>query len=195
MSRPFATSVLVLGLCACTSAPESAPAADALAADAPDVVESAAPAAAKPEVETLVFEAEIAAPVEEIWHAMLGPESYPEWTKPFLEGCYFEGSWAQGERMHFLAPGGSGMVAVIAECRPYEVVSIRHIGYVMNGVEDTTSEDVRSWAPAHETYRFAEVAGGTKVTIEHEVLPSMEAYMRDVWPRALAALESLCEGD
>ena len=52
---------------------------------------------------------------------------------------------------------------------------------------------MRSWAPSYENYRFASVPGGTVVTVEHEVLVSYEGYMRHMWPKALAALKSLCE--
>lgn len=203
MSCRLATCVLVIGLSSCASAPESTPPpAEEPRVETPEVEmpevmasEATTPAVAKAEVKTLEFKIEIAAPVERVWDTMLSPEGYQQWTKPFMSGSYFEGSWSEGERMHFLAPGGSGMVAVIAANRPYELVSIKHIGFVMNGVEDTTSDGVRSWAPAYENYRFAAVPGGTEVTIEQEVFASSEAYMNDVWPKALAALESICESN
>lgn len=203
LSGRHSACALLFGLCACASAPEPPP----QAAEEPQVeileierpgataTEAAASAPAKVEIETLVFRIEIPAPVEKVWDTMLSPEGYQEWTKPFMAGSYFEGSWSEGERMHFLAPGASGMVAVIAENRPHELVSIEHIGFVVNGVEDTTSDSVRSWAPAYEIYRFAAIPGGTEVTIEHEVIASFEGYMSAVWPKALAALESLCEAD
>lgn len=175
----FAACALAAGLSSCASAPVPAP----------------PPAVGAGEVETLVFEAEIAAPVEKVWDVMFSPDGYTQWTAPFFEGSYFEGSWAQGERIHFLAPGGSGMVAEIAVNRPHELVSIEHIGFVVDGVEDTTSDAVRSWAPAYETYRFASVPGGTVVTVEQDVLAGSEDSMRQAWPRALAALTSLCEVD
>jgi len=195
----LATYVLVLGLSSCASAPKSTPppAAEEPLVETPEVMtsEAATPAIAKAELKTLEFKTEIAAPVEKVWDTMLSPEGYQQWTKPFMSGSYFEGSWSEGERMHFLAPGGSGMLAVIAANRPHELVSIKHIGLVMNGVEDTKSDGVRSWAPAYENYRFAAVPGGTEVTIEHEVFASSEVYMRDVWSKALAALKSLCEAN
>ena len=142
---------------------------------------------------TLNFKIEIKAPVEKVWDTMLDSESYKMWTSPFMEGSYFEGSWSEGERIHFLAPSGEGMCAVIAENRKHELVSIQHIGFVKDGVEDTTSDMVRSWAPAYEKYRFAAVPGGTEVTVEQDVNPDCEQMMVDTWPKALAVLKSLCE--
>ena len=95
--------------------------------------------------------------------------------------------------MRFLAPGGDGMLAVIAANKRHEFISIKHIGFVMNGVEDTTSSDVRAWAPAYENYRFKTIPNATEVTIEQEVLLGGEAFMNEVWPKALAALKSICE--
>jgi len=183
----LAICTLVIGLSSCTSSPKSPPPP---AAESPQVETSDAET---PEVKTLEFKITIAAPVEKVWDTMLSPEGYQQWTKPFLAGSYFEGTWSEGERMRFLAPGGSGMLAVIAANRPHELISIKHIGYVVNGVEDTESDGVRSWAPAFENYRMATVPGGTEVTIEHEVFASFEGYMTNVWPKALAALKSLCE--
>jgi len=152
-------------------------------------------ATSRAETKTLEFERVIAAPVEDVWGSMFSPEGYRQWTAPFMDGSYFEGSWAEGERMRFLAPGGSGMLAEIAENTRHEVLSIRHIGFVFEGVEDTTSEGVRSWAPAYETYRFSSVPGGTKVTVEQDVLAGFEGVMASTWPKALEALASLCEAD
>lgn len=155
----------------------------------------ATPAPVKVETKTLEFKIQIDAPVEKVWDTMLSPEGYAQWSATFSPGSYFEGSWTQGERMHFLAPGGSGMAAVIAENRRHELISIIHIGYVRNGVEDTTSENVRSWAPAYEKYRFRSTPGGTEVAIEQEVIAGFEDYMNDLWPKALYELKALCEAD
>lgn len=181
------TGVIVLSSCASTPEPDSRPAGEA--------AETAEPATTAGKAKTLVFETEIAAPVEKVWEIMLSPEGYAQWTAPFHVGSHFEGSWSEGERIHFLAPGGSGMVAIIDKNRRHEFISIRHIGFVVNGVEDTTSEAVQDWAPAFENYRFASVPGGTRLTVELEVLADWEEFMIDTWPTALAALESLCEAD
>lgn len=178
-----------------TSAEETSAEETSAEGSTPDEEPGEEPDVAKLEVAVLELDIEIAAPVEKVWEIMFSPEGYTKWTAPFMAGSYFEGTWAEGERMYFLAPGGSGMVAEIAENRLHEVVSVKHLGFVSNGVEDTTSDGVRSWAPAYENYYLETVPGGTVVRIEHEVLVAMENYMRDVWPRALDALKSLCENE
>jgi uncharacterized protein YndB with AHSA1/START domain len=144
-------------------------------------------------VKRIQFHATIRAPVAVVWEVMLGAEGYPRWTKVFVEGSYYEGDWSQGSRMKFLAPPGDGMVAEIAENRPNEFISIRHLGFIANGVEDTASDSVQSWAPAYENYTLSPVAGGTKVVIDQDVTADFEQYLKDTWPRALELLRRLCE--
>ena len=127
---------------------------------------------------------------------MLGDATYREWTKPFHEGSYYQGSWEEGSKILFLGPseeGEMGMVSRIKENRPYEFVSIEHLGLVMNGVEDTTSAEATKWAPAFENYTFRDVAGGTEVSVAVDVPEEYEAMFKEQWPKALEVLKQLAE--
>ena len=128
-----------------------------------------------------------------VWDTMLTPDTYRVWTSVLMEGSYFEGSWEKGKRIRFLTPDGNGMTAVIAENRPYEFLSIKHLGYVKDGEEDTDSEMVQSWAPSFENYSFKEMGSFTGLEVSVEVPPEFEAYMADVWPKALEKLKIICE--
>ena len=145
-------------------------------------------------MKTLTFEVTINAPRALVYSTMLGPETYKAWTAPFAEGCYYVGSWGAGDKIQFLSPSGDGMVAVIAENRTNEFVSIRHLGVIEKGVEDTTSEKVRAWAPAYENYRFSDApGGGCRVTVTMDTAPEWEQYTLDTYPKALSQLKTLCE--
>jgi len=144
-------------------------------------------------MKTLHFAIVIHAPRETVWDVMLAPATYTEWTVEFMEGSYYEGSWEQGARMRFLAPDGNGMVSVIAEHRPHEFLSLKHLGYVKDGVEDTESEMVRSWAPAFENYTLSDAGTTTELAVDLDVTPEFEEYMTKIWPLALARLKKLCE--
>jgi hypothetical protein len=144
-------------------------------------------------MKTLTFEIAINAPRAVAWNNMLGAESYKAWTSQFCEGSYFVGSWDKGAKIQFLAPSGDGMSAVIAENSLHEYVSIRHIGMIENGVEDTTSEKVRAWAPAYENYRFVDAPSGCRVIVTLDTASEWEQYMLDTYPKALARLKELCE--
>ncbi len=144
-------------------------------------------------MKTLHFAAIINAKREAVWNTMLSPETYKIWTAEFTEGSYFEGSWAKGERIRFLAPDGSGMTSVIAENRPHEYISIKHLGYIKDGVEDTESEAVRSWAPSLENYSFSDAGSSTELKVDMEVTAEFEEYMVRIWPKALSKLKAICE--
>lgn len=146
-------------------------------------------------VKRIRFSQTIAAPPSRVYALMIGTESYRLWTSAFIDGSYFEGSWAQGERIRFLSFSGDGMVAEIAECRPNEFISIRHLGFVAKGVEDTASEAARAWAPAFENYTFVPIPEGTRLVIDQDVTAEFEAYMAEAWPKALAKLKALCEAE
>ena len=146
-----------------------------------------------PSVKRIQFETLIHAPVEAVWRVMLSPEGYKVWTAPFAEGSHFEGSWEQGSKILFLSPSGDGMVSEIEANEPHRFISIRHLGFLANGVEDFSSEAVRAWFPAYENYTFAVTPEGTRLTIDQDVTPEFEDYLRDAWPKALEVLKRICE--
>lgn len=144
-------------------------------------------------MKTLYFATVIDATPPMVWSTMLDQDTYGIWTSVFIEGSYFEGSWLEGQRIRFLGPDGSGMSSVVAENRPHEFISIKHLGYLKNGVEDTESEEVRGWAPAFENYSFAAVGLSTALKVALDVTPEFEEYMAKAWPKALAKLKEICE--
>jgi hypothetical protein len=140
----------------------------------------------------LQWSIDIAAPTSEVYQNLVGLESYKQWTSAFGDGLYFVGSWKKGQRMRFLTPEGHGVISEIAENSPNEFLSVRHLGYIANGVEDTSSEAIRAWAPAYENYTFTATPQGTKLIVDQDVTEEFES-MVDVWPKALAKLKALCE--
>lgn len=144
-------------------------------------------------VKRIQFTAAINAPVAAVWRHVTSLESYKCWASAFAEGSHFEGSWEQGSKIRFLSPSGDGMVAEIAENRENEFISIRHLGFIANGVEDTTSEAIQAWAPAYENYRFLALPEGTKMVVDQDVAIEWEEYMNEAWPKALVLLKELSE--
>ncbi len=141
------------------------------------------------------FSAKINASVPTVWRLVVGPDSYKRWASAFAEGSCFSGSWEHWAKIKFLSPSGDGMVAEIAQNRMNEFISIRHLGFIANGIEDTTSESVRAWAPAYENYTFVSDPEGTKLVIELDVPSEWGQYMNETWPKALAKLKELCEAE
>lgn len=141
------------------------------------------------------FSITIRAPKEKVWNTMLQQETYRIWTAEFMEGLYYEGSWEQGKKILFLGPDGSGLTSVITENRPYRYLSIKHLGIVKNGTDDTESPEAKAWLPAYENYTLAERDGSTELKVDMSGFPAEDEQimMADAWPKALARLKSLCE--
>ena len=149
-------------------------------------------------MQKLHFSVVVNAPKEKVWHAMLDDESYREWTKAFNEGGYYQGSWEKGSKILFLGPDPEagkerGMVSRIADNRPYEFLSIEHLGIVQNGVEDTTSEAAKKWAPAYENYTFKEKDGATEVLVDVDMEDEHAEMFKNMWPDALERLKAIGE--
>ncbi len=146
----------------------------------------------------LHFSIYIKASREKVWNTMLEDASYREWTKPFQEGSYYKGDWSEGSKMLFLGPNPmdgqeGGMVSRIIENRLHEFLSIEHLGIIVNGIEDTESEEARKWTPAYENYTFLDKDGGTELLIEMDTDEKLKDDFERMWPQALERLKELAE--
>ena len=146
-----------------------------------------------PSTTQIQFIATIKAPASVVWQHVTNPESYKQWASAFAAGSCFKGSWEPGAKIMFLAPNGDGMVSEIAESRVNEFISIRHLGFVAKGIEDTTSEAVRAWAPTYENYTFLSTTEGTTMVVDQQVATEWEEYITQAWPKALEILKELSE--
>lgn len=139
----------------------------------------------------------INAPKEKVWDTMLNKDTYEEWTKPF-GSSRFEGDWSEWSKMIFLGTDElenteMGMISIIAKNIPYNYISIKHIGIIENGIEDTTSDKIKSWTPAFENYTFKEKDGGTEVTVDQDIEEQYSLMFNELWPKALQKLKELVE--
>ena len=149
-------------------------------------------------MQKLHFSILINAPKDKVWHAMLDDQPYREWTNAFNEGSYYKGSLEKGSKILFLGPDPNtgeegGMVSRIAENKPYEFISIEHLGIVQNGVEDTTSEVARKWSPAFENYTFNDKDGATEVLVDMDAEDEYVQMFNEMWPKGLRKLKELTE--
>ena len=147
--------------------------------------------------EKLHFEIEINAPVAKVWDTMLAPETYKKWVAVFEPSSYFEGSWEKDSKIRFLGGGGDGMTSKIAENIPQKFLSIKHLGLVKNGVDDTTSEEARKWV-GFENYTFIDKGAMTKLEVDFEMVATAESkemleMFTDMWPEALQKLKEISE--
>ena len=85
------------------------------------------------------------------------------------------------------------MLSAITESRPPERLSIKYIGVVNQGIDDTESDAAGAWAPSYENYTLKEIDVGTELTVDMDVPPEHEEIFSDTWPKAMAAIKRLAE--
>ncbi len=149
-------------------------------------------------MKTLNFSTHINAPVKKVWHTMLDDATYRQWTEAFGAGSHYEGNWDKGSEIIFTGPpmeDGStmGLIGTVAENRPYEFLSIRYLGMIMNGIRDTESDKVKSWSQAYENYTFQEKDGGTELSVDLNISEDDAKMMEGMWPKGLEKLKELSE--
>ena len=125
-------------------------------------------------MERKTFTVAINASKEKIWDILWNDSSYRAWTSVFMEGSRAETDWKKGSKALFTDGKGNGMVSTIIENIPNEFMSIKHLGEVKNGVEDTDSEKVKQWAGSMENYTLKNINGQTELTLEMDIA---EEYM------------------
>lgn len=139
----------------------------------------------------------IHAPVKTVWETVIGKETYPLWTETFHPGSDIKGTWQKGEKVYFIGPNengnNDGMVSEIAEFIPHEFISIKHLGFLQNGVEDTESPAIKAWAPSYENYTLKERDGKTEFTVDMDASEEYYDYFKETWPKALEKLKEVSE--
>jgi uncharacterized protein YndB with AHSA1/START domain len=146
-------------------------------------------------MEKLKFETSINAPKEKVWEALWQPFHYDTWTSAFAEGSTVKTEdWKEGTKVIFHDGCGSGMLSKVAANRPNEYMSFMHLGMIKNGVEDTSSDEVKAWAGATENYTLTGKNGNSTLIIETEISEEYKEMMEKMWPPALEKLKGLAEG-
>ena len=142
----------------------------------------------------VTFSAAIHAPKQRVWYVLWEKSFYELWTGIFSEGSTVKTEgWKEGSKVQFLDPKGNGIVSMVAANKLYDFMSFQHLGVVKEGVEDTTSEEVKGWAGAMENYTLKEENGSTVLTVEMETTEEYKDYFNTTWPKALEKIKELAE--
>ena len=146
-------------------------------------------------MKTLQFTQEIKAPAQKVWDTLWNEATYPQWTAPFNPngGSVMQSDWKVGGKTLFLDTKGSGMVSTIrTKNEPYEMV-FEHLGEVIDGNEDTTSEKVKSWAGSLEEYHLSERDGSTTLKASVQTGEEWEEMMNHGFTEGLEIVRKLSE--
>ena len=135
----------------------------------------------------------INAPREKVWQTLWNDQNYREWTSVFSEGSRAETDWKKGSKVLFLGGSGEGMVSRIEENIANEFMSIKHLGIVKDGVEDTHSEEVKKWEGAMENYTLRDLNGKTELIIDMDITEDHKDYFQTTWPKALQKVKEMSE--
>lgn len=130
---------------------------------------------------------------ETIWDILTKEKYNRMWLAEFSEGSHAQTDWSIGSKVIFSDNSGSGLVGLVKEHTPGEVLSIEYEGEFRDGVEDYKSISAREWKGAKETYRLKENAGHLRLHVECDMLPEMFAPMSEAWERALKNIKHLAE--
>lgn len=151
-------------------------------------------------MQKLQFRKEINASAQKVYETMLGLKNkatYEYWTATFNPTSTYEGSWDKGSKILFVGIDENGkkggMVSEIVEHKPASFISIRHYGFLNEGIEITTGEQVEKWAGGHENYNFQENNGITTVTVEMDTIDEYLDYFNNTYPKALDKLKEISE--
>ena len=148
-------------------------------------------------MEKLQFKIDINAQKEKVWDTMLEDRTYRIWTEEFTPGSHYIGSWEEGSKILFLGPANDGklggMVSRIKENKLHKFISIEHLGEVLDGIEDTTSDRVKIWAGALENYTFIDKDDKTELVVDMVINEEFKEMFEGLWPKALQKLKSICE--
>lgn len=145
------------------------------------------------------FNIDINAPKKKVWEVLWTKSSYEKWTSVFAEKSTVEtDNWKEGSKVLFLDGEGMGMVSRVEANKPEEFMSFAHLGEYKNGVEDTTSEQVKKWSGATEDYILKEENGISHLTIEMESSgfdENMMNFFKATMPKALQKVKELSENN
>jgi len=146
-------------------------------------------------MKTIEFTKEIKAPAQKVWDTLWNEATYSQWTAPFNPngGSTMQSDWKVGGKTLFLDTKGNGMVSTIkTRNEPHEIV-FEHLGEVMEGKEDTSSEKVKSWAGSLEEYHLSENNGITTLKASVQTGEEWEEMMNNGFTKGLEIVKKLSE--
>jgi hypothetical protein len=144
-------------------------------------------------METLEFKIRIKATAEKVWSVLWDDETYKKWTGAFCEGSYAVSDWNEGDKIHFMSPGGEGMNSIIEKKIPNEYMAFKHIGEIKDFKELPINEETKNWSGCMETYRLIPDDEFTDLIAQVDVIEKHIDYFKEAFPKGLETVQELAE--
>jgi len=144
-------------------------------------------------METLEFKVRIKASPEKVWSVLWDEETYKKWTNAFCEGSYAESNWNEGDKIHFMSPGGEGMNSLIEKKIPNEYMAFKHIGEIKDFKELPIDDETKQWSGAMETYRLIPDDEFVDLVAQVDVVEKHIDYFKEAFPKGLETVKELSE--
>jgi hypothetical protein len=141
----------------------------------------------------LRFITRIHAGKEKVWSVLWQDDTYRRWSSAFDEGSYAVSDWEKGSRVKFLNAKGNGMVSIIENNIPNELMSFRHIGEIKAGIEQTREKSPYDWDGSLEIYMLSAKDKDTELDIEVDVPEEFENLMHAAFIKGIRIIKELAE--
>jgi len=141
-------------------------------------------------INRLQFSIDIKADREKIWRALWEDTNYRDWSGVFGEGShYVVDNWENGSKIMFLASDQNGIYSIIEKHIPNEMIQFKHIGKVVNGLEQPVDDEAKKWSGATETYSLVQGSEFLTVLVEIDILDEHVDFMSEKLPIALEKIK------
>ena len=138
---------------------------------------------------------EINASRERIWEVLLSEHYFRQWSCAFAPGSYADTDWSLGSTAEFKGPSEDGLYGKIILHRPYEAITIKYEGIIINGDKDNQSEGAKNWIGCLETYHISETSDETCLLSVSQDTPKKYSHaFFSNWDEALERIKNMSEG-
>ncbi len=144
-------------------------------------------------MKTLEFKTQIHAPAWKVWDVLWSKKTYNQWTQYFNPDSQMESDWMIGGKTLFIDRKGNGMVSTIQSKKEPQEIVFKHLGVIENGIEDTTSDKVKTWAGTLEGYYLTEQNEVTSLKVTVDIEKEYEQMMAHGFTKGLEAVKRLSE--
>jgi hypothetical protein len=144
---------------------------------------------------TLNYEIIINTDAQKVWNTTFYLPAYEQWTSIFDPSSTYIGNFDKGSEIKNTSKDNKGgMVGIVAENTPYDLVAIDYIGVMANGSYDLDESYSDIIKGCREDYTFTKISDTqTKLHIKSVTLNEWVDFLESTWPQALEKLKTMCE--